>query len=66
MLDYKQRLQVEKSELEEKVVKLELFINENKIFKSLEPIKQFLLKKQLSEMKSYLETLNYRIELENK
>lgn len=57
------RLRVERSELEEKISKLDEFINHkpNDIFEGLDKKDQFLLVSQLSVMKEYLNLLTTRI-----
>ena len=62
MEDYLKRMLVEQKELKEKVAKLEMFIDSYK-FRSLTQDNQKLLKKQLSYMLGYLNTLTERIVL---
>ena len=60
MSDFKTRLYNEKSELSDKVEKLESFINgEN--FKSVDVHQQYLLKSQVHAMRAYLMILQHRI-----
>lgn len=62
MSDFKSRLLNEKSELDEKISKLSLFIGgEN--FKKIDPKQQVLLSKQLPVMTEYSNILCDRIEL---
>jgi hypothetical protein len=64
MSDFKSRLEIEKSELDEKRSKLEAFINgEN--FNSIDPSQQELLKQQLPVMGEYSDILAERLALLN-
>lgn len=60
-----ERMIVEKNELQDKVTKLENFINGEK-FKELKGLEQVYLKEQLKFMKSYLNVLRQRINFYNK
>lgn len=60
-----ERMIVEKNELQDKVTKLENFINGEK-FKELKGLEQVYLKKQLKFMKGYLSVLRQRINFYNK
>ena len=60
-----ERMIVEKNELQDKVTKLENFINGEK-FKELKGIEQVYLKEQLKFMKGYLSVLRQRINFYNK
>ena len=60
-----ERMIVEKDELQDKVTKLENFINGEK-FKELKGLEQVYLKEQLSFMRGYLSMLRQRINFYNK
>lgn len=60
-----ERMIVEKNELQDKVTKLENFINGEK-FKELKGLEQVYLKEQLKFMKCYLSVLRQRINFYNK
>ena len=60
-----ERMVVEKDELQDKVTKLEKFINGEK-FKELRGLEQVYLKEQLKFMKGYLSVLRQRINFYNK
>ena len=60
-----ERMIVEKNELQDKVTKLENFINGEKI-KELKGLEQVYLKEQLKFMKGYLSVLRQRINFYNK
>ena len=60
-----ERMILEKNELQEKVTKLENFINGEK-FKELKGLEQVYLKEQLKFMKGYLSVLRQRINFYNK
>ena len=60
-----ERIIVEKNELQDKVTKLENFINGEK-FKELKGLEQVYLKEQLKFMKDYLSVLRQRINFYNK
>ena len=60
-----ERMVIEKNELQDKVTKLENFINGEK-FKELKGLKQVYLKEQLKFMKGYLSVLRQRINFYNK
>lgn len=62
--DYLSRLTEECNNLEEKVIKLNSFINDNDIYYELSERKQFLLSTQLDIMQAYLKILKERIHLE--
>lgn len=49
----KERVRKEQSELNDKIVKLNAFINDNVKFMSVTPIQRRLLKKQLKAMRKY-------------
>lgn len=62
MSTFLERLQEERNSLGEKIEKLENFINdENGTFKGLDLPNQYLLRRQLMEMKAYYDTLILRI-----
>jgi hypothetical protein len=56
------RLKVEKNELLEKVTKLAMFLNSDKV-DSLSDANELLLKQQLEAMNTYLNILIIRVEL---
>ncbi len=60
-----ERMIVEKNELQDRVTKLENFINGEK-FKELKGLEQVYLKEQLKFMKGYLSVLRQRINFYNK
>lgn len=60
-----ERMVVEKDELQDRVTKLENFINGEK-FKELKGLEQAYLKEQLSFMRGYLSVLRQRINFYNK
>ncbi|ATV35453.1 crAss001_48 related protein [Fusobacterium pseudoperiodonticum] len=60
-----ERMVIEKNELQDKVTKLENFINGEK-FKELKGLEQVYLKEQLKFMKGYLSVLRQRINFYNK
>ena len=60
-----ERMIVEKDELQDKVTKLENFVNGEKI-KELKGLEQVYLKEQLSFMRGYLSVLRQRINFYNK
>ena len=60
-----QRMIIEKDELQDKVTKLENFINGEK-FKELKGLEQVYLKEQLKFMRGYLSVLRQRINFYNK
>lgn len=60
-----ERMIVEKDELQDKVTKLENFINGEK-FKELKGLEQVYLKEQLKFMRAYLSVLRQRINFYNK
>ena len=55
-----ERMIVEKDELQDKVTKLENFVNGEK-FKELKGLEQVYLKEQLTHMRAYLSVLRQRI-----
>ena len=60
-----ERMIVEKDELQDKVTKLENFVNGEKI-NELKGLEQVYLKEQLSFMRGYLSVLRQRINFYNK
>lgn len=60
-----ERMITEKDELQDKVTKLENFVNGEK-FKELKGLEQIYLKEQLSFMRGYLSVLRQRINFYNK
>lgn len=60
-----ERMIVEKDELQDKVTKLENFVNGEK-FNELKGLEQVYLKEQLSFMRGYLSVLRQRINFYNK
>ena len=60
-----ERMIVEKDELQDKVTKLENFINGEK-FRELRGLEQVYLKEQLKFMRGYLSVLRQRINFYNK
>ena len=60
-----ERMITEKDELQDKVTKLENFVNGEK-FKELKGLEQVYLKEQLSFMRGYLSVLKQRINFYNK
>lgn len=60
-----ERMITEKDELQDKVTKLENFVNEEK-FKELKGLEQVYLKEQLKFMRGYLSVLRQRINFYNK
>ena len=65
MESFVERMIVEKDELQDKVTKLENFVNGEK-FKELRGMEQVYLKEQLSFMRGYLSVLRQRINFYNK
>lgn len=65
METFVERMVVEKDELQDKVTKLENFVNGEK-FKELRGMEQVYLKEQLSFMRGYLSVLRQRINFYNK
>ena len=63
MLEHENRITVEKTELEEKALKLSTFIDDNELFEKLSDDEQNLLVSQFHIMKKYLDILNKRISL---
>ena len=59
--DVRERVRKEQSELNDKIVKLNAFINDNVKFMSVPPIQRRLLKKQLKVMRKYDHILCMRI-----
>jgi len=62
MTDYQERVVIEKKELDEKIKKLNDFINDNPIFSSLGYAEQVRLRYQIQYMSQYSEILKERIE----
>ena len=60
-----ERMIVEKDELQDRVTKLENFVNGEK-FKELKGLEQVYLKEQLKFMRGYLSVLRQRINFYNK
>ena len=60
-----ERMVVEKNELQDRVSKLENFVNGEK-FKELKGLEQVYLKEQLKFMRGYLSVLRQRINFYNK
>ena len=65
MESFVERMIVEKDELQDKVTKLENFVNGEK-FRELRGLEQVYLKEQLSFMRGYLSVLRQRINFYNK
>ncbi|PHI07789.1 hypothetical protein KSU03_06235 [Fusobacterium polymorphum] len=65
MESFVERMIVEKDELQDKVTKLENFVNGEK-FKELKGLEQVYLKEQLKFMRGYLSVLRQRINFYNK
>ncbi|MBB1150264.1 hypothetical protein H4K35_09000 [Myroides sp. NP-2] len=63
MSDFKTRLKEEHEQLNDRVVKLQNYIESNDHFKTLDNENQSLLIIQLSSMKTYKETLDRRISI---
>ena len=59
--DVRERVRKEQSELNDKIVKLNAFINDNIKFMSVTPIQRRLLKKQLKVMRKYNHLLCTRL-----
>ena len=59
--DVRERVRKEQSELNDKIVKLNAFINDNIKFMSVTPIQRRLLKKQLKVMRKYDHILCMRL-----
>ena len=59
--DVRERVRKEQSELNDKIVKLNAFINDNVKFMSVTPIQRRLLKKQLKVMRKYDHILCMRL-----
>ena len=59
--DVRERVRKEQSELNDKIVKLNAFINDNIKFMSVTPIQRHLLKKQLKVMRKYDHILCMRL-----
>lgn len=57
----RERVRKEQSELNDKIVKLNAFINDNVKFMSVTPIQRRLLKKQLKAMRKYDHILCMRL-----
>ena len=65
MESFVERMIVEKDELQDKVTKLENFVNGEK-FRELRGLEQVYLKEQLKFMRGYLSVLRQRINFYNK
>jgi len=65
METFVERMVVEKDELQDRVTKLENFVNGEK-FKELRGLEQVYLKEQLKFMRGYLSVLRQRINFYNK
>ena len=65
METFVERMITEKDELQDKVTKLENFVNGEK-FKELKGLEQVYLKEQLKFMRGYLSVLRQRINFYNK
>ena len=65
MESFVERMIVEKDELQDKVTKLEHFVNGEK-FRELRGLEQVYLKEQLKFMRGYLSVLRQRINFYNK
>lgn len=65
METFVERMIVEKDELQDKVTKLENFVNGEK-FRELRGLEQVYLKEQLKFMRGYLSVLRQRINFYNK
>ena len=63
MSDFKSRLLQEQQELNERIDKLEDFINDSPAFEKIPHAQQNLLVIQLPAMKAYAEVLNQRVAL---
>lgn len=61
--DFTGRLKAESLELEDKLSKLNIFIEGNEIYKSLAPVEQDLLRHQRIKMREYAEILKERINI---
>lgn len=61
MTTYKERLKIEKEELDLKIKKLQQFIEANTIFTTLVIYEQSDMKNQLSAMREYSELLQRRL-----
>ena len=61
MSDFKTRLETEKSELEEKLNKLDAFLMSEKV-NSVDDVQKALLQVQATAMNAYLQCLKERIE----
>ena len=59
--DVRERVRKEQFELNDKIVKLNTFINDNDKFMSVTPIQRRLLKKQLKVMRKYDHILCMRL-----
>lgn len=59
--DVRERVRKEQSELNDKIVKLNAFINDNIKFMSVTPVQRRLLKKQLKVMRKYDHILCMRL-----
>ena len=59
---HQQRVVDEATELSDKLVKLQSFIDESSIYQNIDSTQQTLLRAQAGAMRAYLEVLNLRIE----
>ena len=61
MADFKERLQEEKAQLEERLNKLDAFLQSEKV-KEIDDVQKALLKVQATAMNTYLQCLSERLE----
>ena len=61
MNDFKSRLEVEKSELEERLNKLDTFLMSEKVY-SIDDVQKALLQVQATAMNTYLQCLKERLQ----
>ena len=61
MTDFKERLQAEKAQLEERLNKLDTFLESEKV-KEIDDVQKALLKVQATAMNTYLQCLLERLE----
>ena len=61
MADFKERLQEEKAQLEERLNKLDAFLESEKV-KEIDDVQKALLQVQATAMNTYLQCLKERIE----
>lgn len=62
MSTFKERIQLEQTELKDKLTKLEDFINNNPIFDTLGKVDKNLLIKQREIMQQYFQVLQLRLD----